>query len=459
VECDICQDISYQLEECNSDNCNKQVCADHLCSTCKSCEVCCPCQEEEESVVSSTASASSEVEADENDSSDEAEEEEVEDQVQVMLDKYPNVKRAFRSKLQISGTKCSFKRSINRTEKSFFSSTTYGTGIGPCLVFCAMIYALDLPNDGGGGGRGGIVNCIFLSSQIKELYDDDLSTLRQLLESDPNSVEVRTLAGRDDVDIDDASDGVRAMMTKVIDNLTSEMSHPKRGRHYDRTLLNDAIDNLTAIRDAIEAGVEPPSFLWENQDEPRLDSSELVAFEIDPKKMNSQMEMFALYHFYNVNKKLAAWLNPRAGSTADENLERIKKRNEHGARSIFELLFCDSVYAASFKLYLTEDERNNPNDIPIERKKVLCLTFLHEEGYVAEHFTPITLVPSESLNSLNASEEEMKTFWERMIPELFKNEKRVNALLKQREVEVSCGFVCLNTYDESPYTLSISCFA
>ena len=68
-------------------------------------------------------------------------------------------------------------------------------------------------------------------------------------------------------------------------------------------------------------------------------------------------------------------------------------------------------------------------------------------------------MPSESLNSLNASEEEMKTFWERMIPELFKNEKRVNALLKQREVEVSCVFVCLNTYDESPYTLSISCFA
>jgi len=266
VDCDICQDISYQLEECNSDNCNKQVCADHLCSICKSCEVCCPCQEEEESVVSSTASASSEVEADENDSSGEAEEEEVEDQVQTMLEMYPNVLRAQSiTKPQIAGNKCKLQRSIDRTRIEFISSGTYGTGIGPCLVFCAMIYALDLPNDGGGGGRGGIVNCIFPSSQTVELYEDDVSMLRRVLESDPNNVEVRTLAGRDDVDMD-ISIGVRAMMTKVIDNLTSEMSHPKRGKHYNRTLLNDAINDLIAIRDAIEAGVEPPSFLWENQE-------------------------------------------------------------------------------------------------------------------------------------------------------------------------------------------------
>ena len=411
VDCDICQDISYKLGECSSDDCNNQVCADHLCNTCTSCEDCCDCQEEE-SVVSSTASASSEVEADENDSSGEAEEEEVQDHVQTMLEMYPNVLRAQNiTKPQIAGNKCLFRRSINRNKVNFGSSGTYGTGIGPCLVFCAMIYALDLLNDGGGGGRGGTVYCIFSSSQIKELYDDDVSTLRRVLESDPNNVEVRSLAGRDDVDLDNVSIGVRAMLTKVIDNLTSERSHSTRGRHYKRTLINNAINNLIAIRDAIEAGVEPPSFLWENQAEPSLDSSELLAYEIDPKEMNSHKEMFALYHFYNVNKKLPAWLIPRGWLSIDENLERIKKRNEHGARSEFELFFHDSDYAARFKLYLTEDEQNNPNDIPIERKKERCLAFLHGEGYVAKYFTPITLVPSESLNSLNASEEEMKTFW------------------------------------------------
>jgi len=170
-----------------------------------------------------------------------------------------------------------------------------------------------------------------------------------------------------------------------------------------------------------------------------------LAYEIDPKEMNSHMEMFALHHFNNVNKKLPAWVNPRGGLSIVQNLERIKKRNEHGARSIFELFFRDSDYAAQFKLYLTSDERNNPNDIPIERKKTLCLSFLHGEGYVAKHFTPITLVPSESLNSLNASEDEKKAFWEKAIPKLFENKQRVIDELEERNKKVSLC-VCLFEY-------------
>jgi len=185
--------------------------------------------------------------------------------------------------------------------------------------------------------------------------------------------------------------------------------------------------------------------LGKSRDEPRLDSSELLAYEIDPKEMNSHMEMFALHHFNNVNKKLPAWVNPRGGLSIVQNLERIKKRNEHGARSIFELFFRDSDYAAQFKLYLTSDERNNPNDIPIERKKTLCLSFLHGEGYVAKHFTPITLVPSESLNSLNASEDEKKAFWEKAIPKLFENKQRVIDELEERNKKVSLC-VCLFEY-------------
>jgi len=450
VDCDICQDISYKLEECSSDDCNNQVCADHLCSTCKSCEHCCDCQEEEESVTST----SSEVDADENDSSgEEGDEEEDEDLLQDMIDQYEHAGRAEPTKPQNAGIKCQVTRVINRTPKTFNTSGTYGTAIAPYLVACGIIFSLDLAYDGGGGGQGGTVNCFFLSTQIEELHLSDVNTLRQVLESDPNNVELRSLIRRDDID------GVWDMMTKVIDNLTSERS--KRGRFYNITLLNDTISNYTAIRDAIEAGDELPSFLWANQAETQFDSSELVSFVKDPKKMNSRMEMFALRHFLCDNDKLPLRFNPRGALTLESNFERIEKRAEHGARSEFELLFYDSDYAARFKLYLTPAERNNPNDIPIERKKERCLAFLHGEGYVAKHFTPITLVPSEdfSLNKLNASEEEKKVFWERMIPELFKNEKRVKALLKQREVEVSC--VCLfDTYDESqPYVLSISHFA
>jgi len=378
------------------------------------------------------------VDADENDSSGEAEEEDEEDEdlLQDMIDQYEHVTRAAPTKPQKAGIKGYVGRTINNTMKPFNTSTTYGTAIAPSLVICGIIFSLDLAYDGGGGGQGGTVNCFFLSTQIEEMYLSEVNTLRQVLESDPNNVELRSLIRRDDID------GVWDMMTKVIDNLTSERS--KRGRFYNITLLNETIINYTAIRDAIEAGVVPPSFLWANQAELPFDSSPLVSFEKDSNKMNSQMEMFALHHFNCNNKKLPLRFNPRGALSLASNFERIKKRAEHGAKSEFELFFYDSDYAARFKLYLTEDERNNPNDIPIERKKERCLAFLHGEGYVAKHFTPITLVPSEdfSLNSLNASEEEMKTFWERMIPELFENKERVITELEEREGKVSL-FVCL----------------
>ena len=202
---------------------------------------------------------------------------------------------------------------------------------------------------------------------------------------------------------------------------------------------------MISIRDAIRAGDEPPSFLWENQAEPPFDSSDLVSFEKDSNKMNSQMEMFALYHFNCDNRKVPrrfTFLVP-GNLSLESNFERIKKRAEHGARSEFELFFYDSDYAARFKLYLTEDEQNNPNDIPIERKKERCLAFLHGEGYVAEHFTPITLLPSEdfSLNKLNASEEEKKVFWDEAIPKLFENKERVITELEERNKKVS---LCVN---------------
>ena len=278
---------------------------------------------------------------------------------------------------------------------------------------------------------------------FRAAYMEEVEMLRH--SDDPNAVGLRE---RDDYRL-----GEEGMLRKVIANLQAEKNHSKRGRYFKKAkcakdgkvLLDKVIKNFMDILKAVQNGTAPPQLLWEGQEElpPDNDSYEELRSKHQRSRnkhlMNSRAEIRALFLFHcDEVGRFKDWGLPRrfipVGYLSYElNMERLKNRAEHGLESIYQMLLLDYP---EFKLSLTQKERNSLDGITTEQKKVLCLKFLRERRYVSEKYTPIIFVPRDEF-SLDATDEEIAAFWEKIVPLLEKNKPRINAELESRDDIVS----------------------
>ena len=226
----------------------------------------------------------------------------------------------------------------------------------------------------------------------------------------------------------------------------------------DRCIAN--LESLIAAEKARESNelsndVEL-KFLWEDEPPAPLknDEFEELRDKLESKKKKKEKKkkkkkkgksdalrgmLRALHHFYSEEEAKGGHCYPprfrqSPKLTKERNLERRGGLADHAARSYFDMLYHD--HKAEFHPFLSQDQVDNPDKVPVEEKKTLVLHCLWNMGVVRRNYIPAYLLSREKI-ALNARDVEKKRFWMRATPIILARVKEVNEELKKRKEDVS----------------------